>query len=80
MRVEVRTTSPGPAGELVPRSIGFGPRDVGVTAVLDRWPGDGYCYVKVKGDDGSVYILRHDEAEDAWRLTLFERADAEGMS
>jgi hypothetical protein len=40
-------------------------RAVEVAAVLDAWVGPDHRYFKVKGDDGDVYILRHDTAADA---------------
>jgi hypothetical protein len=78
MRVEVEHRPGGPGGEPVPTAIGFGPRAVGVVEVLDRWPGEDHTYVKVAGEDGGTYILRHDLVENAWRLVLFRRAEAAG--
>jgi len=65
----------GGAGELVPRLIRLGRRMVAVTEVIDRWPAEGHCYVKVTGDDGGLYILRHDSGDDGWRLVMFQRRD-----
>jgi hypothetical protein len=45
-----------------------------VSAVLDCWLGPDHRYFKVQGDDGDVYILRHDTADDRWELTMFARA------
>jgi len=42
-----------------------------VQEVLDQWYGVGYCCFKVLADDGNLYILRHDEREDAWTLDSF---------
>jgi len=33
---------------------------------------------KVRGDDGDVYILRHDVPSDAWELTLFSAGGGVG--
>ena len=42
-----------------------------VKEVLDQWYGPGYRCFKVLADDGNLYILRHDEPEDAWTLNSF---------
>jgi hypothetical protein len=52
-------------------------RRVEVIDNLDRWFGPDYAYFKVRGDDGNVYILRLDEACDAWELTMFQSPPAE---
>lgn len=57
-----------------PRRFFLGERRIEVAAVLDRWIGRDHRYFKVKGDDGAVYILRHDTAADTWELTMFNRA------
>ena len=61
-------------GEPQPRRLRFGERAIEVAEVLDRWPGTGYGYVKLLAADGGLYILRHDEADDGWRLVQFIRA------
>jgi hypothetical protein len=48
-------------------------RTVEVIENLDRWYGSDYAYFKVRGDDGNLYILRLDDADDAWELTMFQR-------
>jgi hypothetical protein len=63
----------GPAGEAVPRRFAFGGRSVDVIEVLDRWPGADHLYVKLRGSDSAIYILRQDLARDLWQLVLFER-------
>jgi hypothetical protein len=52
-------------------------RSVEVIENLDRWYGPDYAYFKVRGDDGNLYILRLDEAGDAWELTMFQSPPAE---
>jgi hypothetical protein len=52
-------------------------RRVEVVENLDRWFGADYAYFKVRGDDGNLYILRLDEASDAWELTMFQSPPAE---
>lgn len=39
--------------------------------MIDQWYGRDYRYVKVKGDDGSMYILRFDEIRNEWELIMF---------
>ena len=68
----------GPGGEPDPRRLRFSGRCVEVAEVLDRWPGEGYRYLKLRGGDGATYILRHEEAGDRWELVQFIRAGVEG--
>jgi hypothetical protein len=44
---------------------------VEVAEELDRWLAPDHRYFKVRGDDGDVYILRHEPATDRWELTLY---------
>jgi hypothetical protein len=48
-----------------------------VKAVLDQWYGVGYQCFKVLADDGNIYILRHQQSADCWRLDSFRRAGEE---
>lgn len=73
MIVEVES-DPGPRGEAAPRRIHMGRRTVTAVEILDRWPGADHLYVKLKGDDGALYILRHDTTRGLWELTLFDAA------
>jgi hypothetical protein len=59
----------GYKGEETPRRFFVGERCVEVADVLDRWLAPDHSYFKVKGDDGAVYILQHDEVADSWELT-----------
>ena len=68
----------GPGGEPEPRRLRFGGRVVAVAEVLDRWPGEGYRYLKLRGGDDATYILRHGEAGDRWELVQFIRDGAVG--
>jgi hypothetical protein len=52
---------------------GTSPRAYEVKEVLDQWYGVGYCCFKVMADDGDIYILRHQEVEDAWLLESYRR-------
>lgn len=62
----------GYRGEQEPQRFWLGERPVAVTEILDRWQAPEYRYFKVRGDDGGIYILRHDAHADGWELTLFE--------
>ena len=48
-----------------------GAQVIEVKEVLDQWYGVGYHCFKVLADDGNFYILRHQQAEDKWRLDSF---------
>ncbi len=63
----------GHRADEAPQRFFLGERKVEVIETLDRWLDPDHEYFKVRGDDQSVYILRHDVAADRWELTLFER-------
>ncbi len=56
-----------------PRALRLGERRVEVLEVVDRWLAPDHRYFKLRGDDGAVYILRHDERTQTWELTVFDR-------
>ena len=62
----------GYRGDEAPQRFYLGERAVAVTEVLDRWLALDHQYFKVRGDDGGVYILRHDVLKDVWEMTLFD--------
>lgn len=64
----------GYRGEETPRRFLIGSRQVEIAEILDRWLAPDHRYFKVRGDDGDLYILRHDPGQDRWELTLFQRA------
>lgn len=72
MQIDVKCYA-GHRGEQEPRSFSLGPREVKVVEILDRWLAPDHSYFKVRGDDGALYILRHDANLWRWELTLFER-------
>jgi hypothetical protein len=39
--------------------------------MIDQWYGANYRYVKVKGSDSGIYMLRFDEIRDEWALIVF---------
>jgi hypothetical protein len=54
----------------------FAAREVEIVENVDRWYGSDYCYFKIKGNDGNLYILRFDEARAEWELTMFQSPGA----
>jgi len=50
----------------------IGDREVNVTELIDRWLEPTLSYYKVHGDDGGIYILRHNQSFDTWEITLFD--------
>ena len=62
--------------QAAPRTLYWGERRTTIVEVIDQWHGPGYRYVKVKGYDSNVYILRFDQIRDTWDLIMFssERA------
>lgn len=65
----------GHRGEETPRRFFLGARKIEVAEILDRWLAPDHRYFKVRGDDGSRYVLRYDTAAETWELTLFERGE-----
>ena len=56
-----------------PTEFLLGERKVRVIDVVDRWLATDHRYFKVRGDDGGVYILRHDVTSGRWELTMFSK-------
>jgi hypothetical protein len=75
MRVQVESDAGDSGIEKLTR-IRLDGRIVEIVETIDRWPGPDYCYFKVKGSDGNVYILRLDEAHGTWELTMFQSQPA----
>jgi hypothetical protein len=66
MRIRVE---PGANNAL--RTLDWGGRRIDVVEMIDQWYGANYRYVKVKGSDSSIYMLRFDEIRDEWALIMF---------
>ena len=71
MKIRVECYS-GYKGEETPQRLIIGEQVIGVARVLDQWLAPDHRYFKVEGDDGSIYIVRHDMTSLQWELTLFE--------
>jgi hypothetical protein len=65
----------GYRGEETPRRFVLGENRVEVQEVMDRWLAPDHRYFKLRGDDGAVYILRHDSVADRWELVLYRKMD-----
>ena len=63
-----------------PRSLYWDERRVGIVDIIDQWYGTDYRYVKVKGDDGGIYILRCDEIRNEWALIMFVSARSQALA
>jgi hypothetical protein len=64
----------------MPRSLYWNERRVGIVDMIDQWYGPDYRYVKVKGDDGGVHILRFDEIRNEWALIMFVSARGQTLA
>jgi hypothetical protein len=62
----------GHRAEVAPLRFFIGRRAIEVSEIIDRWLDPAHSYFKLRGDDGGIYILRHDQAADAWEMTLFD--------
>jgi hypothetical protein len=62
-----------------PRSLFWGEVRIEVIEIMDQWYGPGYLYVKVRGHDGSVCIVRFDEIGGQWDLIMFSSERSQGL-
>lgn len=77
LRVECQ---PGQPEERAPRCIYLGDRKVEVEELVDRWLATDCHYFKFRGDDGALYIVRHDVPTGSWELTLYDRSGGESSA
>ena len=56
------------------RSLYWNDRRIDIIEIIDQWYGADYRYVKVKDNDGGLYILRFDERLNEWALIMFVSA------
>ena len=50
----------------------FDGRTVELVELLDSWLAPDHRYFKMKDVAGATYILRHDQPDSRWKLTLYE--------
>ena len=55
------------------RRVRFDSRQIDITENIDQWHGVDYRYFKVRGSDGNLYILRHNEIRADWELKMYEQ-------
>jgi hypothetical protein len=68
--------------EQAPCLFRVGSRAVRVAEVVDRWPALDHVYVRLRGDDGAAYVLRHDLVCRSWQLALYRHGrltDGQGL-
>jgi hypothetical protein len=56
-----------------PTRVLFGERAEEVRNVEDRWYSPDATYFRVVVESGDRYVLRHDDAQDVWRLEGFRQ-------
>jgi hypothetical protein len=71
MQVQVERCA-GHFGIEMPVRFRFDAREVEIVENIDQWYGPDYCYFKIKGNDGNLYILRFDERRAEWEMTMFQ--------
>jgi len=76
IRVEPRANNVTAA----PRSLDWGGRRVDIVEMIDQWCGADYRYIKVKGSDDGIYMLRFDEIRDEWALIMFVSARGQALA
>jgi hypothetical protein len=62
----------GHRGEETPRRLTMGSRHIDVAVLQDRWLAPDHRYFKIIGDDGGLYIIRHDPHRDIWQLVCYK--------
>jgi len=70
MHIRVECYS-GYRGEETPRRLQLGERRIEIREIVDRWLAPEYRYFKIVGDDGDLYIIRHDVESWKWELTFY---------
>ena len=71
VRVECHS---GYKAEERPVRIVFEGQTLEITEVEDRWYSPGATYFRVLTTSGDRYVLRHDDAQEAWSLAAFRVA------
>ena len=79
--MEIRVdTYLGHRGMHMPQRFRLGRSRIGIVETVDQWFGPDYRYIKVKGDDGGLYILRVHDAHLTWQLTMFASVRAQAVA
>jgi hypothetical protein len=73
--IRVETYS-GMKADEEPRALWVEGRRLRVLGIADRWYDPAAAYFKVRAEDGSLYLLRHDSRRDAWQLVRVFATDA----
>ena len=55
-------------GDERPVAFHEGARRVAVREIADVWYGPDHAYFKLVGDDGRLYLIRHDLEDDTWEI------------
>jgi hypothetical protein len=66
----------GYRGDETPRVVWIGDNRIAVCEVIDRWIAPDHRYFKFRGEDGGIYIIRHDTESLAWELAFFQSAES----
>jgi hypothetical protein len=66
--------------QTAPQTLYWGERRITILEVIDQWYGPEYRYVKVKGSNRNLYILRFDQIRDTWDLIMFSSERAPRLS
>ncbi len=77
MRIQIESHTDDRAA---PRTLYRGERRIEIIEIIDQWFGAGYRYLKVRGHDSSLYILRFDEIRDQWELIMFSAGHGIGLA
>ena len=79
MQIRVETYE-GHGGVEMLRRFYLDGREIEVTANLDQWHGYDHRYVKVKGADGNLYVLRYDDGHADWDLIMFQSEESQALA
>ena len=77
MQIRVETYE-GHGGVEMLRRFHLDGREIEVIENLDQWHGYDHRYVKVKGADGNLYVLRYDDGNADWELIMFQSEESHG--
>lgn len=58
-----------------PLRFTLGEKTLQVLQTADQWYGPEDVYFKVIAEDGNTYVLRHNEAADAWTLAAYRSGE-----